>query len=323
MAAALEARKGAWFTPSAAPIAAEVVQHCVLPRLLQSPADARYAARFLLLLHAVGAPYFSTLLCLDHVRARRPPLAPPAFPAMLQGLDHVRWRAPRWPLPGASRRCCRRTLLSVRTACAAQPPLAPSPRLPLLLRSLAAPCFSTPLCRDGVHGAHPLAAGFPALPCCCCRALAGPRARAPALSGAEEQPRCPSEASRSPVQSTWVPQTMRPDVQACGAACIEPGPGGLTCLVAADAWVDLVACRDLGELGCAGARPDSVRAGFAWKRERLREATRARAQVIKVMLHVIVCCTEREAENLATFMLELLSAVDAWRVRPPHPPGLG
>lgn len=67
VAAALERAKGSWFIPGGAPTP-ELVQHCVLPRVLQSPVDARYAARFLLMLHASGAPYFSTLLCLDQVR---------------------------------------------------------------------------------------------------------------------------------------------------------------------------------------------------------------------------------------------------------------
>ncbi|KAK9839458.1 hypothetical protein WJX81_003560 [Elliptochloris bilobata] len=62
---ALERGKGAWFLQGA-PVA-ELVQHCVLPRLLLSPGDARFTACLLLLVHDLGAPYFSTLLCLDHV----------------------------------------------------------------------------------------------------------------------------------------------------------------------------------------------------------------------------------------------------------------
>lgn len=64
---ALERGKGAWFLQGA-PVA-ELMQHCVLPRLLLSPGDAQYAARLLLLAHELGAPHLSTLLCLDHVRA--------------------------------------------------------------------------------------------------------------------------------------------------------------------------------------------------------------------------------------------------------------
>ncbi len=44
------------------------------------------------------------------------------------------------------------------------------------------------------------------------------------------------------------------------------------------------------------------------------------SQVIK-MIHVIVCCTEREAENLGVFMLELLIAIEAWRVHARSSPG--
>lgn len=39
------------------------------------------------------------------------------------------------------------------------------------------------------------------------------------------------------------------------------------------------------------------------------------------MIHVIVCCTEREAENLGVFMLELLIAIEAWRVHARSSPG--
>lgn len=70
---ALERGKGAWFLPGA-PVA-ELMQHCVLPRLLLSPGDAQYAARLLLLAHDLGAPHLSTLLCLDHVRAPSRPLS--------------------------------------------------------------------------------------------------------------------------------------------------------------------------------------------------------------------------------------------------------
>lgn len=55
---------------------AELMQHCILPRLLLSPGDAQYAARLLLLAHDLGAPHLSTLLCLDHVR--------PSLPASFQ-----------------------------------------------------------------------------------------------------------------------------------------------------------------------------------------------------------------------------------------------
>lgn len=43
------------------------------------------------------------------------------------------------------------------------------------------------------------------------------------------------------------------------------------------------------------------------------------AQAVKSMANVIVFCTEREAENLAAFMLVLLKAIEAWRVRPHAP----
>ena len=46
------------------------------------------------------------------------------------------------------------------------------------------------------------------------------------------------------------------------------------------------------------------------------ERPRRPAQAVKSMANVIVCCTEREAENLAAFMLVLLKAIEAWRVRP-------
>ncbi len=100
MAAALERRKGAWFLQGAS-VAGELVQHCVLPRALQSPADARYAARFLLLLHASATPFFSTLMVLDNVRPgaaprSRGPARRPARPeARSAALTRLRRGAPR------------------------------------------------------------------------------------------------------------------------------------------------------------------------------------------------------------------------------------
>lgn len=45
----------------------EFVQHCLLPRLLNSPGDALYSARFLRKVHAMKVPGFSLLVVLQQV----------------------------------------------------------------------------------------------------------------------------------------------------------------------------------------------------------------------------------------------------------------
>ena len=42
-----------------------LLQHCALPRSIMSPEDALYSAKFFLLLHQVGVPYFSCIRYLD------------------------------------------------------------------------------------------------------------------------------------------------------------------------------------------------------------------------------------------------------------------
>ncbi len=74
-AAAVDARlkltRGAWVlldTPeSQAAAAREFVQFCILPRVLNSPADALYCARFLRKAHALGPPGFRLLSVVDRL----------------------------------------------------------------------------------------------------------------------------------------------------------------------------------------------------------------------------------------------------------------
>ena len=53
---------------SQAAAAREFVQFCILPRVLNSPADALYCARFLRKAHALGPPGFRLLAVVDRVR---------------------------------------------------------------------------------------------------------------------------------------------------------------------------------------------------------------------------------------------------------------
>jgi len=183
VAAALERRKGAWFLQGAS-VAGELVQHCVLPRALQSPADARYTARFLLLLHASATPFFSTLMVLDNVRPGAAPARPPRAPP----------RA-RKPLGRSGAPAARRTPL---------PCLAPVvPSNPVWIWEHAE--------------------------CVCCS---------------------------TSVHDSYVP---------------------------------------------VGGRAATAR---------------ARPQVFNKLVHIVPCCTEREAENMGVFMLELFRAIESWRVRP-------
>ena len=52
-------------------IAGWLVQECVMPRMLFSPMDALYCAKFAELLHTTGVPYFSTVWYYNEVRAVR------------------------------------------------------------------------------------------------------------------------------------------------------------------------------------------------------------------------------------------------------------
>ena len=52
---------------SQAAAAREFVQFCILPRGLNSPADALYCARFLRKSHALGPPGFRLLTVMDRV----------------------------------------------------------------------------------------------------------------------------------------------------------------------------------------------------------------------------------------------------------------
>lgn len=55
-------------TPEAQAAAArEFVQFCILPRVLNSPADALYCARFLRKAHSLGPPRFRLLAVVDRV----------------------------------------------------------------------------------------------------------------------------------------------------------------------------------------------------------------------------------------------------------------
>ena len=56
---------------SQAAAAREFVQFCILPRVLNSPADALYCARFLRKAHALGPPGFMLLSVVDRVCLNR------------------------------------------------------------------------------------------------------------------------------------------------------------------------------------------------------------------------------------------------------------
>jgi THO complex subunit 2 len=44
------------------------LQHCILPRVTYSPADAAFCARFTQRLHEMSLPFFPTILYFDTVR---------------------------------------------------------------------------------------------------------------------------------------------------------------------------------------------------------------------------------------------------------------
>ena len=46
----------------------EYLQHCILPRVTYSPADAAFCARFTQRLHELALPFFPTILYFDTVR---------------------------------------------------------------------------------------------------------------------------------------------------------------------------------------------------------------------------------------------------------------
>ena len=55
------------------------LQHCILPRVTYSPADAAFCARFTQRLHEMSLPFFPTILYFDTARARRRPAALQGF----------------------------------------------------------------------------------------------------------------------------------------------------------------------------------------------------------------------------------------------------
>jgi hypothetical protein len=44
-----------------------LLQHCVFPRVMASPSDALYTAKFFLMLHSMNTPFFSTISYVDKV----------------------------------------------------------------------------------------------------------------------------------------------------------------------------------------------------------------------------------------------------------------
>lgn len=65
----LQTEKFKWFTnsKSRSQIVHLIVQHCLFPRALFSPADAIYTAKFIKLLHNIGTPNFSSLSLFDRI----------------------------------------------------------------------------------------------------------------------------------------------------------------------------------------------------------------------------------------------------------------
>ncbi|KAG8920996.1 THO complex subunit 2 [Tulasnella sp. 417] len=70
----LRREKGEWFkhlmgaaTFPSVPLMNEIVQHCILPRVLMSPLDAEYCATFIKVLHRNATTGFSTLVCYDRL----------------------------------------------------------------------------------------------------------------------------------------------------------------------------------------------------------------------------------------------------------------
>ncbi len=61
------------------------LQQCILPRVVYSPADAAFCARFTQRLHELAIPFFPTILYLDTVRAPSPSLQRPR-PACLHSM---------------------------------------------------------------------------------------------------------------------------------------------------------------------------------------------------------------------------------------------
>lgn len=64
--AMLRADAERWFSPaSAQDVVPQFLQHCLLPRVRLSESDAMFCARFVLLLHDMSTPHFSTLTLVD------------------------------------------------------------------------------------------------------------------------------------------------------------------------------------------------------------------------------------------------------------------
>ena len=51
-----------------AELATQIVQYCIHPRSLMSPMDADFCVQMIKVLHGMGTPGFSTLMCYDKVR---------------------------------------------------------------------------------------------------------------------------------------------------------------------------------------------------------------------------------------------------------------
>lgn len=73
--ARLAAECGAWFPARAAKSAknetvTRLMQLCLFPRCVFTPADALYCAEFVHTVHSLRTPNFSTLLCYDRVSAQ-------------------------------------------------------------------------------------------------------------------------------------------------------------------------------------------------------------------------------------------------------------
>ncbi|KAI9098574.1 transcription factor/nuclear export subunit protein 2-domain-containing protein [Phlyctochytrium arcticum] len=65
----LKRESGAWFETSAnrSDIINTMIQYCLQPRCVQSPADAMYCARFIMIMHSLGTPSIPTATLYDRV----------------------------------------------------------------------------------------------------------------------------------------------------------------------------------------------------------------------------------------------------------------
>ena len=70
MGKVLKARKGLWRCTRSTMVGA-YLQHCILPRVTYSPADAAFCAAFMRRLIELSVPWFHAFLYLDAVRAMR------------------------------------------------------------------------------------------------------------------------------------------------------------------------------------------------------------------------------------------------------------